>query len=261
MSLKSIFNELKLDFSNLIVSPDGGGGENYSFFEVNPREFLKYAKEDYHSNSKRGLINSITNAKRAIDCEVDTALKIYGIDCFDLPKALEPFMKLQPSNNLPYKLQIIQALNLAPGLILSKVRTLRHKLEHYYVNPSKEDVQEAIDIADLFIRSIDGKTRILDSEFQISDGKLNSSRADRAPNPTVSLRVNFNDGVFSLYPSKKEKSLETFCLEASQSEYYPLLRVMNSQDDDHELVNSFRMLAQLCEMKIPLEHISAQMEY
>ncbi len=76
-------------------------------------------------------------------------------------------------SDIPIKLRIIHALNLAPSLIISKSRTLRNKLEHMYKKPEIDDVKEALDVADLFIRSVTGKLGMLWSEFEIVDWKDN----------------------------------------------------------------------------------------
>ena len=40
-------------------------------FEIHAQHFLDIAEEDLLSNDLRGNINALTNAKRAIDCQVE----------------------------------------------------------------------------------------------------------------------------------------------------------------------------------------------
>lgn len=49
-------------------------------FEVTPEEFLNFAKMDYKDNSKKGLVGAVTNAKRAIDCQIDWIINYLGYE-------------------------------------------------------------------------------------------------------------------------------------------------------------------------------------
>ena len=49
----------------------------YSFdcdFNISPDEFINYAKKDIVLADKHGLVNAMSNAKRAIECQADTVL-------------------------------------------------------------------------------------------------------------------------------------------------------------------------------------------
>jgi len=56
---------------------------------VQPEDFLLFAKKDYQENDERGLINCLSNVKRAIDCIIDEVLNIYGIDIENESKSLK----------------------------------------------------------------------------------------------------------------------------------------------------------------------------
>ncbi|MFT4801840.1 MAG: hypothetical protein ACI93N_001615 [Flavobacteriaceae bacterium] len=199
---KESFKETKLDLTNLVFMASGGSGSENSNFEISPKEFLRFSKLDFHSNNSQGLINSLTNAKRAIDCQIDETLSVLGVDFQDIPKQSEGIVSLMEFNqDLPYKLKLIQALNLAPAYIVAKARTLRNKLEHYYKLPSKEEVQKSIDIAELFIRSIEGKTRILEGEFFITDSKNRTDHWEYVSG--LSFGFDEENKSFRIQPTKK----------------------------------------------------------
>ena len=40
-------------------------------FKLIPLDFLKFAKEDFNEKNIRNLINSLSNIKRAINCQID----------------------------------------------------------------------------------------------------------------------------------------------------------------------------------------------
>ena len=89
MNLKESLKESKIDLTNLILIPSGGGGSDNSDFEISPKDFLRFSKLDFHSNNRKGLINSLTNAKRAIDCQIDETFSVLGIDFQEIPNQAE----------------------------------------------------------------------------------------------------------------------------------------------------------------------------
>ncbi|MFD1161817.1 MULTISPECIES: hypothetical protein [Hwangdonia] len=259
MNLKESLKVTKLDLTNLVFMPGSGSGSEHSKFEISPKDFLRFSKLDFHSNNSQGLINSLTNAKRAIDCQIDETLSVLGIDFQDIPKQSEEIVSLMEFNiDLPYKLKLIQALNLAPAYIVAKARTLRNKLEHYYNLPSKEEVQESIDIAELFIRSIEGKTKILEDEFYITDSK---NRTDLWEfNSGLSFGFDKINKSFRIIPTKKKVHLDSFKVDYKNVEYYGLLRLMLSIDDDFECLKSLQLIMNLIEHEIPINKIKVECE-
>ena len=58
------------DSAGLVLSP----------FELKPGEFLSYAEIDLEKrNTEHDLVNVLGNVKRAIECEVDSLLYIFGL--------------------------------------------------------------------------------------------------------------------------------------------------------------------------------------
>ena len=129
-------------------------------FSITPQEFLEFAREDIKNVETRGIVNAISNVKRSIDCQIDTVRTFLGYD---------PFANKQPAHVLSYiddyenrhskinaamKQKLFQSIGAAPHGVLSRVRTLRNKLEYGYKLPSHDDVQEGIEIASMFIKAI-----------------------------------------------------------------------------------------------------------
>lgn len=48
-------------------------------FEVTPTEYLAFAENDLESKDLRGLINALSNTKRALDCQIDSLLYTFGL--------------------------------------------------------------------------------------------------------------------------------------------------------------------------------------
>jgi len=206
---------------------------------------------------ERGLINALSNSKRAIDCQIDEVLTIFGIEHDKLPNELEKFIKyFDFEDNLPFKLKVIQGLNLAPGYIMSKVRTLRNRLEHYYKIPDKESGKEAIDVAELFIRSIEGKLIFIEKAFDLVD--IKSKYID-------DYTIHFDRGLrLSFFNEKKEFCVSvmnepekpySFQLNVEDLEYFDFLRLMFSIDDEHECEESVKCIFSLLGHPMPINKL------
>jgi len=106
--------------------------------DLKPKDYLKFANEDVESGLTHSRINALSNAKRAIDCQVDNILDALG---------------MRKGNNFPSRIESMESLGLAAPRIIKKVVKLRNRLEHEYYYPSNEEVEDAIDIAHLFIEA------------------------------------------------------------------------------------------------------------
>ena len=108
---------------------------------LSPRDFLKYALEDFNQLEERGLINSLANCKRAIDAQLDYLIMRIG------------FLKICKKENWNFskKLKFIEDAGIIIPRILSKTNTLRNKLEHEFIIPPIDDVENALDITNLFV--------------------------------------------------------------------------------------------------------------
>lgn len=57
---------------------DSGASFREGFFELSPNHFLRFAKSDLNLKTKRSTVNALSNAKRAIECQVDEILYVLG---------------------------------------------------------------------------------------------------------------------------------------------------------------------------------------
>jgi hypothetical protein len=257
MTFQESLNSINLDLSKLVVIPSGGENWFNSKFEIDPKDFLKYAKEDLQLGSDRGAVNGLSNAKRAIDCQIDEVLCRLDIDYQSLPSCLENFIKyFDFKEDISFKLKIIQGLNLAPGLIISKARTLRNKLEHYYKIPTINEVKEAIDIADLFIRSIDGKRKSQINDFYITD--KNNFIQDFEFKKGYEFYFNPKQQTLTLYEYISDKRASKIDISNTRPEFYGFIRLMNSIDDEFELTESFKIIARYINHPMPAKHINVE---
>ncbi|RZJ79963.1 MAG: hypothetical protein EOO47_09130 [Flavobacterium sp.] len=255
--LLQLLKDTKLDLTKAYLVPSGGSGDLNSKFDLTPKNFLRFAKQDLQSEDDRGIINSLTNSKRAIDCQTDEALEKCGIKSNDFDPDIKKFVEhFDLAEEIPIKLKIIHALNLAPSILISKTRTIRNKLEHFYQKPTINEAKEALDVADLFIRSVEGKFRMLINDFALTDEK----NFDNNDNWSFINGLNFSfvsdKRNFSIQKIISKKSVENIDIDCNYIEYYGLLRLMFSIDDDIDLEETLKVLLKQLEHPMPTEKVS-----
>ena len=102
----------------------------------------------------RGFVNGLSNAKRAIDCQVEKLLAGLG-----LPSA----------RSFPKKMALLTELGVIAPRIVTKVVQTRNYLEHEYRKPEKEQVEDAVDVATLFVAALERSLDIFLCEFTIGN--------------------------------------------------------------------------------------------
>jgi hypothetical protein len=154
-----LLNQMDLDLNRVKVEPDSSSNLYYEF-EINANEFIKYAELDLQQGTVHGLVNALSNAKRAIDCQIDTILGCFG---------------LLSRQNYPQKIEFLRGLGILTPRIVNKVVKARNYLEHEFKKPELEQVEDAVDIANLFISSIRQASHFFNTDFVINtivDGVL-----------------------------------------------------------------------------------------
>lgn len=155
MTTLGAIKKVGIDLTHGVVQINHRCGGDYQF-ETTPKEFLNYCKQDFKSGDRKGNINALTNAKRAIDGQTDRLFFSIGLDPNNFPNnVVEEFIsksKNPAKKDLPIRLRLLQAINFAPAKIIANVRQIRNALEHYYISPSNEEVSDAIELA-LFLKN------------------------------------------------------------------------------------------------------------
>jgi hypothetical protein len=126
---------------------------DYDEFDFQANEFIQFAETDLEQGTEQGLVNALSNAKRAIDCQIDTVLGCFG---------------LLSRRNFPEKIKVLGELGIITPRIVRKVVKARNYLEHEFVKPEREQVEDAVDIAKLFVNILDKGLRNFWSHFSIN---------------------------------------------------------------------------------------------
>jgi hypothetical protein len=150
---KDLIDKVNLDINSIDFLLDAVSNFALKKFEINPSDFLSYAKQDLQQGDNRGLVNALSNTKRAIDAEIDRVLNCFGLYSRKL--------------HFPQKIERIGLMGFVAPKILSKIVSSRNYLEHEYKIPDMEQVEDFIDVAELFIYSIENVLYIFPESFFI----------------------------------------------------------------------------------------------
>jgi hypothetical protein len=139
--------KVNLEFLNSFINtPEGSDNvSTYMFenietgFEISPSEFLKFADCDLTAKYDHHLVNSLSNSKRAIDSQLDSLLIGFGLS------------ERSKKWRFPQKIDFLNNVGVISPRILTKINKKRNLLEHEYKNPSEEEVEDALDVATLFV--------------------------------------------------------------------------------------------------------------
>ncbi|QJX47370.1 hypothetical protein HMJ29_10640 [Hymenobacter taeanensis] len=266
VDLLAICKDCKIDFSKtVVICNDPGGTANY--LHIRPKEFTRYAKEDFLCRDNRALINAISNAKRAIDCQIDTAFNHFGISFDTIPSAAHDYCNHFNFSNkdLPLKLRLIQSMSFTPSGLLSNIRNLRNKLEHYYEIPSEREVQDAIELAELFVLSMEHKISYIERGLIISSSDFHqltgnekdiSLRSiDYYTGKTYSNRVHisFDEAkkIFTIKAYKNNRKHKEVSFDSSNKLHYCFINLINNLSDDIDTLNGIKTLLKIINHPIP----------
>lgn len=145
----------------------GGGSFGMTELKISPIEFLTLAEDDFERGGLSALVNATTNVKRAIVSQLDQLLISFGYSSLRW--------------NVPKKIERLRALGLLAPRLLRKIVDMRNILEHEYATPELEKVEEALDIASLFVMSASAMFIPFDDvlEFSLSDQDATDSSVTR----------------------------------------------------------------------------------
>jgi len=151
--LKRLFERLQISEHGIGKSVSGGG-PLISDFKSNAEDFLKSLELSNYSSA-------LTDAKRAVACQIDEVL-----ECLGFPWKRRPITQ---------KLDVVRKCGFGVPRILKCVNAARNLLEHEYVYPSGPKTEEAVDIASLFVHATRRHLESFMGEFYVGNG---SERVD-----------------------------------------------------------------------------------
>ncbi len=259
MTLAELIGITHLDFTNCFVEQDCGTRLGWDF-GLSPQELILFAKADLAQKDKRGAVNSLTNAKRAIDCQIDRIFKSFGYEFDEPPEHLNNFCDYFCDSSCPpdalAKLRVVNAFGMAPGGLVSHARSTRHKLEHYYETPTEDDVRKAIETAELFVAATEKK--LIDFwTFELTDEEHRNAADDGKLSGLYVTQCSHNESDFDIryYCPFTKKRYEAI-VPTDNPSHAALLRMCISLDQAEEFTRSLAYLLKLNEHPMPSNKIN-----
>ncbi len=170
-------------------------------FDISPNEFLKFAEYDLTAKYDHHLVNSLSNTKRAIDSQLDFLLIGFGLS------------ERSKKWNFPTKINFLNSVGIISPRILNKINKKRNLLEHEYKNPNKEDVEDALDVAELFVNYTNKYLFQAVDEFELSHNDEERS--------FITIKLDWKNGKLIFVYPKRQVTEE---LTAEQTEYEEYLK-------------------------------------
>ncbi len=184
---------------------------------LGPRDFLNYAIQDSLAlEDERNRINCLGNCKRAIDSQVNRIIGSVGF--FPLAR--------KQRWSIPRKLDFLAESGFVAPRILRRLNQLRNNLEHEFDPPSREQVEDALDIATLFISYAE----------LIRTPALNWTLSGK-----LSVRYDYDDMSFRFFETDPSDFLE--------GEIAPLLSLAYGEDGFQELYDFLVRVVPLMEAR------------
>jgi len=132
-----------------------GGLSLWHEFDISPEDFLQQAEDDFELGGNNARLNALSNAKRAIHAQVDEVLLALG---FTAVRA-----------NFSRKMELLADLGFVSPRMLRRVNDARNVLEHEYHAPTYEQVEEAIDLASLFVGATKRNLENWENDFSVGN--------------------------------------------------------------------------------------------
>lgn len=127
--------EKEFDFVESYIVVDTVNCDRKPFGDVSAEDYFEYAKSARARGDKSSLVDSLSNAKRCYNYQVDRLLYRYGL------------LNATKDLNFPSKAQLLSELNIVPSSLLRTYNS--NEMEHGYTTPTQDVVDGSIDLCDL----------------------------------------------------------------------------------------------------------------
>jgi hypothetical protein len=128
-------------------------------FPISSSRYLEFAEEDLKDSSERGLVNALSNAKRSLDARIESILISFGLHKI-----------AKKSNwNMPKKLESLSKLGILTPRVLTKLNRTRNLIEHEFHCPTREQVEDFVDVVALFNESTKVYLNYLPNDAEIGE--------------------------------------------------------------------------------------------
>ena len=212
-------NSYSLDDGSIDIEPE---------YELNPEDFIRFAEIDLEQNDDRSLINSLSNAKRAIDCRTDLIIEA---------------LKLSPKFLKMSKFEILKEMGVFAPRIINKIRKARNLLEHEYSLPERGIVEDAVDVAMLYEAASQRVFHLFPELIHIAN--INCKAGNGGYLFSNEINILFRSNGIEIDGHKNNQRLETkILIPTSSSLYFPLVKIYvtaHLERNKHKALQDFYM--------------------
>lgn len=138
------------------IERDSSSGSDISIpiYDISSEEFLDFAENAIASETKEGIINAVSNLKRALDCEMDMFFESINIK------------RIFDKKNLKFekKTQFLANIGLFPIQTINKLNFMRNKREHEYKVPEIYDLHTYYELVWSIVKILDLYLELLYTE-------------------------------------------------------------------------------------------------
>lgn len=159
-------------------------------FPIKAVEYLRYAEEDLLEETTRGLVNALSNAKRALDARVESVLIAFGL--YSLAK--------EGRWSVPRKLERLSSLGIVTPRVLAKLNRARNLIEHEFHKPTAEQVKDFVDVVALFHEGTRIYLHSVPNDAEIMDGDSGEFFVFNLIGTCTDPKLVLNRGKHELYP-------------------------------------------------------------
>lgn len=195
------------------IDPDMNESLTYPF-EITAKEFISFANRDLDIEGKHGLANALSNAKRAIDCQIDAVSAVLG---------------LKKYRSFPKKADNLLKLGLLAPRVIKRINQLRNYLEHEYKIPEKERVEDAVDTATLFVEVTQRIFRSFQTAYKFGGQEKEGPLMDYGDG-YINVIFNLEEKFFNIECFHNDNLVAQDKIDPSRNEFIPLLKVTLSGD-------------------------------
>jgi hypothetical protein len=149
-------------------------------FDIKAKDFLNFGQNNQKLHYPDWEIDCLSNAKRAISCQLDSLLYAFGLANY-------------AEYSFPKKIELIRDLEIVAPSMLKKINTYRNYLEHDYVRPGVREAEDALEIAELFLAYTD---RFINSIWDYVG--FYPAAAVAKDHPNIFVDYDYNKGHFDI---------------------------------------------------------------
>jgi len=184
-------------------------------FDIIPQDFISYAEVDLASDYEHNVINALSNSKRALDCQLDILLLSFGY-----------YKKSQKDQwSFPKKIDLMNELGLIAPRVLKKINKQRNLLEHQFVKPKRESVEDFLDITMLFIASTDRYSLNFHPQIWLKNKTFDKKYGLFSDYKNSQIKIKIYQYEKGGYGSESKDVLKSFELTTSDEEYNEVLKI------------------------------------